>query len=174
MIHWAKATSLQGCHESQPVSSSYSISQQQNCWFSHHPSEQYPILMSDSHSVAIEMTAALTPIAIPAVLRAPYQRCFRLSRKAGARVLQCVEEGRGRRRSATLTDQADDKPTLPSMRQALQLRPYPSKANFSAWSSVRGAAVPSSSQPPIALDYGVLYPIYAPTVNSLNCPAHDP
>ena len=167
MAQRAGITSLHWCHASHVSSSPPSISQQQNCWFSHHPSEQYPILMSDSHSVAIEMTAALTPIAIPAVLQTPCQKHF-------ARVLQSSNVGRDSRRKGRLTDQANDKPTLPSMRQALQLRPYPSKANFSAWSSVRGAAVPSSSQPHIALDYGVLYPIYAPTVNSLNCPAHDP
>ena len=56
--------SLQNLQESQ-ISSSPSISQQQNCWFNHQPSLQYPILISESHSVIMEMSAALSPMHIP-------------------------------------------------------------------------------------------------------------
>ena len=58
---------LQGCHESHASvsSASASISQQQKFWFSHHPSEQYPILRSESHSVIIEISAALMPMQMP-------------------------------------------------------------------------------------------------------------
>src|SRR5712672_3990287 len=62
----ATVTVLHRCQESHPLSSSPSSSQQQNCRLSHQPSEQYPILMSDSHSVTIEMIAALIPMLAPA------------------------------------------------------------------------------------------------------------
>lgn len=65
--HLATVTSLQGCQESQTFVSSLSISQQQKFWFNHHPSEQYPILMSDSHSVTIDINAAFRPMHIPRV-----------------------------------------------------------------------------------------------------------
>ena len=67
IIHRAKVTWLQECHESHPSTSSPSISQQQNCWFNHQPSKQYPIFMSDNHWVIMEMTAALAPMHTPVI-----------------------------------------------------------------------------------------------------------
>lgn len=67
MSHRASVTSLQGCHESHPSTSSPSISQQQNCWFNHQPSEQYPNLRSDSHTLTIEMIAMFIPMHTPTI-----------------------------------------------------------------------------------------------------------
>src|ERR1700733_4608012 len=66
MNHLATVTSLHGCHEAHTSVSSFSISQQQNCWFNHHPSEQYPILISDSHSVTMDINPAFNPMHTPA------------------------------------------------------------------------------------------------------------
>lgn len=85
-------TSLHWCHASQVFSSPPSISQQQNCWFSHHPSEQYPILMSESHSVAIDMSAAFTPIPMPVRTRIQH-------RTARHRCCSATERIRGRVRT---------------------------------------------------------------------------
>lgn len=65
IIHLAIVTVLQGLQDSHPSTSSPSISQQQNCWFNHHPSEQYPILMSESHSLTMDIIAAFIPMQTP-------------------------------------------------------------------------------------------------------------
>lgn len=59
--------SVHGSQSSQPASlASVSSPQQQNLRFSHQPVAQWPILTSESHSVTMEMRAALTPMAAPA------------------------------------------------------------------------------------------------------------
>ena len=107
IIQRAKVKWLQECHESHPSTSSPSISQQQNCWFSHQPSEQYPIFMSDSHAVIMEMTAALAP------MHSPIRRiCFILENKKEKKRPHWV-----------LTDNAYDKPGLSSISSVFELRP---------------------------------------------------
>jgi hypothetical protein len=65
IIHCTSEKRLQGLHASHAPSPSTSISQQQKSWLSHQLPVQYPFLRSESHSVTMDIKAALTPMQIP-------------------------------------------------------------------------------------------------------------
>jgi hypothetical protein len=83
------STPPQFLHSAQPSPSS-AISRQQNFWLNHHPVVQYPIFMSDSQTVIMDIKAALTPIPTP----------------CGSAKLRHTSGVQGR------TDQGDDHPAL--------------------------------------------------------------
>jgi hypothetical protein len=85
------------------VFSSPPISQQQNCWFNHQASEQYPIFMSDSHSVTIEIIAALSPMQTP----------------------EKLDSQTSQMSLSLLTNETNNKPALSCINQLPEVRPKP-------------------------------------------------